>query len=428
MGLLRFHASESPILVGDEFLVNFTYTEANDVLKDIITFFINQELKKQKIAIFILHDLSFEFLKNLPSNYPVRVIVAEETDRSKNEDACSKEIVTHEMALKDFFAAKWKNPEEQKAFEKFGESYEPNALQKDDFVVSLSNDIFPFGIAAEKDPYGGKIYRNINLEVRKNRFIVLTGFSGCGKTTLCNQYADKITDKNLFRYFPSRALASLSNDSQISIKRDLSIMYAYLNQVDSIDECKTDLEKVLQDVKLFYEVDKFLDKKVYDLSGGELQRYWLARILFTKNDHCSHKGPELLILDESIASLDCITKNSLIGFLLHEVLSRRNMTILYVSHDLRDISVIYKTLLENLGSDNIKRVFEHYEMFHKKSTENSSEQESIYRVKTPFPEYRENLINRRPNTYISLKNNQEFDLRLKSAVLSQQITKGIENE
>jgi len=440
MGLLRFHLSEQPILIGDEYLVNFTYSEANDVLKKIITFFINEQ-KKHKIAIFILHDLSFEFLQSLSNDYPVRIVAIESDklyeNKIKNETANerkkrleteilgAKKIVAHEILIGDFFINKWKNDEEQYIFEKFKKSYESIALDKNDcsFNISLSNELFPYKINVGNDPYGGKTYQKIDLDIKKNRFIVLTGFSGCGKSTLCNHYVSTcIRDKKLFRYFPSRSLSSLSVDSQISVRKDLSIMYNYYNRIDSPDKCIEDLESILNDVHLNYSnINDFLDRKIYDLSGGELQRYWLARILFSRKEaNEKYIKPELLILDESIASLDCITKNSIIGLLLEEVLSRRGMTILYVSHDLRDINVIYNTLLDNIGNENINNVFEHYEMFSRHiekdskqySNENSSPGENIFRVITPFPKYCDNLINRRQNMYESLKDGRKLNLRL----------------
>jgi ABC-type glutathione transport system ATPase component len=153
-------------------------------------------------------------------------------------------------------------------------------------------------------------------------------------------------------------------------------------------------------VKLFF--GNALGKKIYDLSGGELQRYWLVRILFDYNGNDDYVNPELLILDESIASLDCITKNKIIALLLQEVLSEKEMTVLFVSHDLRDIGVIYKTLLENIRGKNIDDIFEHYEMFHKKSDDKKEDQEYLWRVITPFPEYCINLENNKPNIYESL--------------------------
>jgi hypothetical protein len=88
------------------------------------------------------------------------------------------------------------------------------------------------------------------------------------------------------------------------------------------------------------------------------------------------------------------------------------MTILFVSHDLRDIGVIYKTILENAKGKNINDVFEHYEIFHKKSEDKNENQEYLWRVKTPFPEYCINLENNKPNIYESL-NNKSIHYKLK---------------
>jgi hypothetical protein len=85
--------------------VNFTYCEANDVLKNIITFFI-REKKKHKTAIFILHDLSFDFLRTLPENYSVRVIAIEKDETyhaGKNDVSDIQKITARDMSLFGFF-------------------------------------------------------------------------------------------------------------------------------------------------------------------------------------------------------------------------------------------------------------------------------------------------------------------------------------
>jgi ABC-type dipeptide/oligopeptide/nickel transport system ATPase subunit len=122
-----------------------------------------------------------------------------------------------------------------------------------------------------------------------------------------------------------------------------------------------------------------------------------------------------LILDESIASLDCITKNKIIALLLQEVLSERGMTVLFVSHDLRDIDVIYRTILKRSKKQKIHNIFEHYEMFNG----------GLYRVETGFTEYRENLNKRKANAYVDLKNNRRLKLRLRTAA---DLTGGTEDE
>jgi ABC-type dipeptide/oligopeptide/nickel transport system ATPase subunit len=433
MGLIQFSVSDHPILIGDEFLVNFTYFEASEVLKKVIEFFQRKndekrDDKKHKVAIFILHDLSFDFLKTLKVNYPVEIIGIEEDlqyanmERQKTETSDAKKIITHQISVLDFFAENWKGNEGADFFRQFKNSYESSSLPVDEckFNIKNQNEKYQYDIDLDaSSPYLG-VYKKINLGLKKNKFIVLTGFSGCGKSTLCNQYVNEcIENKRTFRYFPSKSLSFLSEDSQVSIRQDLSIMYNYYNRIINPMDHKSEIAKMLNKVHfgkksmIGQNLDaEFLDKKIFNLSGGELQRYWLARILFDYYDNGDYVNPELLILDESIASLDCITKNKIIALLLQEVLSEKEMAVLFVSHDLRDIGVIYKTLLENSGGKNIDDIFEHYEMFHKKSEDKDENQEYLWRVKTPFPDYCINLENHSPNIYQSL-NDKSIQYKLK---------------
>jgi ABC-type glutathione transport system ATPase component len=79
MGLMQFYFAENPVLLADEFLVNFTYHEADRVLENIIGFF-NEAPKQNKTAVFILHDLSFNFLRNLPQMANIRLFAVEKAE------------------------------------------------------------------------------------------------------------------------------------------------------------------------------------------------------------------------------------------------------------------------------------------------------------------------------------------------------------
>lgn len=403
LGLIRFHASDAPILLGDEFLVNFTYKEANDVLEKIVNFFCNEK-KNSKTAIFILHDLSFDFLANLPDTISAKVIAI----TSSNGVA----INADEIDIHDLFSSSWKNDEEKTVFLPFLESYEKTALKNCPLNITgqLTHDAIVKVSISESRPQPG-VYKNINFTINQSRFIVLTGFSGCGKTTLSTQIIEECFKNNpkTIRYFPSRMGAYLSLDSQVTVHDDLLNIYNYYNGIKDINEYRTELNKLLFDIRLFEKnnidnavFDEFLEKKVFNFSGGQQQRYWLTRILFEPyKDGCGFP-PNLLVLDESIASLDCITKNDIIAYLLSEILLRRKITIFLISHDLRDINVIYHTIKAEFG-DNCDDIFEHYEMFN----------HGIYKVLTPFPLYTDNLLSGRGNKYLSINDGSELLLALK---------------
>jgi ABC-type glutathione transport system ATPase component len=412
MGLIQFRLSNNPILLADEFLVNFTYCEAEDVLKSVMSFFA-EENKPGKTAVFILHDLSFDFLRNLGKEKNVKLFAAEK-DRNyrpeKNDAPLVQRITKKEMLLYDFFHNELKD--ETKIFEKFRASYEIKRLPLDGAGEFKTQDGVIKEITIKNSPKlsndinEGDLYKDIHFTIRKGRFVVLTGFSGCGKSTFCDQFlreSIQAGSKSIFRYLPSQMHSSLSEDSQILVKRDLGLIYGFYNGVKNLEECGTYLKKTLKNMHLFEkepndaDLKAFLEQKIFNLSGGQLQRYWFARLLFDYG--LNDRDAEFIVLDESIASLDCMTKNRVILMLLESALVKRGMTIFLVSHDLRDIGVIYETL-RCAGAENL---FEHYEMFN----------QNIYRVMTPFPEYRENLIVKKANTYRTLDGAKEYRLAVK---------------
>ena len=454
MGLIQFTVSDHPLLIGDEFLVNFTYLEANNVLKKIIEYFFEQKEKKQKIAIFILHDLSFDCIKNIKKifnpDYKFKIIGIEDICERKTynnteagkcqvfskfknvvsnlletETRKRQKLIGHEITVADFNEKNWQGNSGAKFFEDFKNSYEGLALKCKLFIKHLENGyVHKLDIKRTYTDIEEGLYKSdINLDIGKNRVIVLTGFSGVGKSVLLKLFMDKnikMTRKKTFRYFPDRSLSSLSEDSQIQVNKDLMLMYNYYNKARTLKECKEKIGQIKEKAHFYRgketsdkDIDDFLNRKIYDFSGGELQRYWLVRLLMDYSaKNSDYIQPDLLILDESIASLDCITKDVLIADLLQEVFSDkdRNMTLFLVSHDLRDIGVIYKTLYDTLGNNAERRindVFEHYEIINGK----------LHKViEDSFTTFKENIDSEEGNRYLSLCCNKELKLKLKKYV------------
>ncbi len=173
-----------------------------------------------------------------------------------------------------------------------------------------------------------KIFENFSEKIEKGEFIIFSGESGCGKTTLLNMIGgiekiDKGTitvdgidisqRKNKLSYFQNKVGFLFQNFALVdekTVEQNLSIVRGAQT---------TDILKVLERVGL----KGYEDKKVYKLSGGEQQRVALARLML--------KSCDLILADEPTGSLD--KKNAMLVMDILKELNKENKTIILVTHD-----------------------------------------------------------------------------------------------
>lgn len=179
--------------------------------------------------------------------------------------------------------------------------------------------------------FGEKIlFDNFNINIDSGDFVVFSGASGCGKTTLLNmigglEQIDKgsiIVDgmeiskkKNLHKYYSEKVGFLFQNFALIEDKT----VNENLKIIRSKNLSGVAIEEALQKVGL---EDK-LNSKVYTLSGGEQQRIALARLMIKK---C-----KLILADEPTGSLDKENANDVMNIL--KGLNEEGKTVLIVSHD-----------------------------------------------------------------------------------------------
>ena len=154
------------------------------------------------------------------------------------------------------------------------------------------------------------IIKNINLKVENGENLCIIGPNGCGKSTLLKSIANiidykgsiKIDNKEVSsfdRKYLATKVALMSQISQIyfpyTIYETVALgRYAYSNSVFSGISGK-DKEIVLDSIDKvgLYDIK---DKMISELSGGQLQRVFLART-FAQN-------PDIILLDEPTNHLD----------------------------------------------------------------------------------------------------------------------------
>ena len=166
------------------------------------------------------------------------------------------------------------------------------------------------------------IFKDLNLEIKKNEFIGIVGKSGSGKSTLINiilglikptqgevkyifeENKDSIIpQKKVFAYIPQEF--QLIDDTLIS------------NIAFGVDPNEIDLKNIefclnAVQMKDFYEKIKLnknfiIKDRGLNLSGGQRQRLAIARALYF--------DPQILIFDEATSSLDKLTEQYITDFI-----------------------------------------------------------------------------------------------------------------
>lgn len=197
--------------------------------------------------------------------------------------------------------------------------------------------------------------KNVNLEIEAGELVVLLGYTGAGKSTLLNVIAG-LTEYRGDVYFNQKNMNNVPTERR-GIGYLLQDIYLFPH-LDVFNNVAFGLRATAcPAVKITQEVEAILDllhigylKKRYpkDLSGGEKQRVGLARSLIME--------PQILLLDEPLASLDPVTAKNIRKEL--KVLHKRlNLTTLYVTHNLTEareladrIAVVINGELKQLGS------------------------------------------------------------------------------
>lgn len=179
--------------------------------------------------------------------------------------------------------------------------------------------------------FGDKIlFKNYNQSIKDNEYVIFSGRSGCGKTTLLNMIGgienvdsgkiivdgiDITVKKNIKYYFRWKVGFLFQNFALVenkTVKENLSL-------VRKNSKTEISIEEALDKVGL---TDK-INQKVYTLSGGEQQRIALARLMIKKCD--------IILADEPTGSLDRENTDIVLRILKQSHLEGK--TIIVVTHD-----------------------------------------------------------------------------------------------
>jgi peptide/nickel transport system ATP-binding protein len=182
-----------------------------------------------------------------------------------------------------------------------------------------------------------EIFSDLNFEVFTGRTTAIVGPTGSGKTTLAHILAGLLgptggsviwTDsqrpprKRIQMVFQSPASTF---DPRFNVGQSLNEAMLLNRKTDpmynDLDFRRVQIERSLDQVGLSSD---FNSRKLTTLSGGEVQRAALARVLLF--------APEVIVLDESLVGLDSITVQQIVA-LLKDLQRQTKVAYLFISHN-----------------------------------------------------------------------------------------------
>lgn len=191
-----------------------------------------------------------------------------------------------------------------------------------------------------------KALDKVSLNIEKGEFVGLIGHTGSGKSTLIQHLNGLIKPTDGEIYIDGKNI-SLRDVKLQEIRKSVGLVFQYpeyqlfeetiekdiafgpKNQGLSEEEVNNRVKEAMESVGLDYESLK--ERSPFELSGGQKRRVAIAGVLAMQ--------PKLLILDEPTAGLDPAGRDEILAE-IKEIFSKRDITIILVSHSMEDIAEI----------------------------------------------------------------------------------------
>ncbi|MEA2988455.1 MAG: microcin transport system ATP-binding protein [Alphaproteobacteria bacterium] len=234
---------------------------------------------------------------------------------------------------------------------------DPAPLQPDAPILVETDNLrvwFPIKRGVLRKTVGHiKAVDGVSIAVRKGETLGIVGESGSGKTTLGLAILRLISSQGPI-VFLGKSIAGLNFKAMRPIRRDMQIVfqdpYGSLSPRMSVSDIIEEglwvhhpklpaAEREKRVVRALLDVG--LDPETrfrypHEFSGGQRQRVAVARAIVLE--------PTFVVLDEPTSALDMLIQAQIVD-LLRDLQKRRNLTYLFISHDLRVVAALSSRLV-----------------------------------------------------------------------------------
>lgn len=211
-----------------------------------------------------------------------------------------------------------------------------------------------------------EVVRGVDLNIDKGECLGLIGESGCGKTTVGLSITKLIPERRGITsgeiLFEDKDILKL-NPEELRGIRGKKISYVFQEPFSSLNPVFTIYEQIKETLEEKYNIDihvaeilksvgleKIIGRKnmyPHELSGGMQQRVMIGMAIAS--------NPSLVVLDEPTTALDVTIQRQILNLIL-ELKNKMNLSILFISHDLRivfsiadKISIMYAGKIVEYG-------------------------------------------------------------------------------
>ena len=170
---------------------------------------------------------------------------------------------------------------------------------------------------------GQNVLTDLSFDVYDGEVLAILGPNGAGKTTLLKALLGIVPYEGIVRWRESVKVGYVPQ--RLPFIKDLPLSVKEFFQL--VNASKDETVEILKSIGLGEEI---LGKKIGGLSSGQFQRILIGWALAS--------NPNVLLFDEPLAGIDIGGQESVYN-LLEKLKWERNLTILFVTHEL---SVVYR--------------------------------------------------------------------------------------